>query len=54
VASGPGGDFIFTIQHAGSVDLRTIVPELEGFAATITGDADGVLTVNANEPEPAN
>jgi hypothetical protein len=54
VASGPSGDFVFTVQHAGSVDLRAIVPELDGFAATITSDADGVLTVNANEPEPTN
>jgi hypothetical protein len=53
VASGPNGDFIFTVQHAASTDLRTLVPELDGFAASITGDADGVLSVTASEPAPA-
>jgi flagellar hook-length control protein FliK len=53
VASGPNGDFIFTVQHAASTDLRTVVPELDGFAASITGDADGVLTVSASEPAAA-
>ena len=33
--------------------LRTIVPELDGFAASITGDADGVLSVSASEPAAA-
>lgn len=53
VASGPNGDFIFTVQHSASTDLRTLVPELDGFAASITGDADGVLTVSASEPAEA-
>jgi len=49
VASGPNGDFIFTIQHAPTTDVRTLIPELDGFTASITGDADGVLTVSATE-----
>ena len=53
VASGPNGDFIFTVQHAASTDLRAVVPELDGFSASITGDADGVLTVSASEPAAA-
>ncbi len=49
VASGPNGDFIFTVQHAATTDIRTLIPELDGFTASITGDADGVLTVTATE-----
>ncbi|MBI3746146.1 MAG: hypothetical protein HY264_06405 [Chloroflexi bacterium] len=54
VSSGPNGDFVFTVQHAASVDLRTLIPELDRFSATITGDADGVLTVSASEPSETN
>ncbi|TAK01663.1 MAG: hypothetical protein EPO36_04635 [Chloroflexota bacterium] len=51
VASGPSGDFIFSVGHDPETDLRSIVPELDGFAAVITGDADGVLTIAATDPE---
>ncbi len=51
VSSGPSGDFVFTIQHAASVDLRALIPALDGFTATVTGDADGVLSVSATEPD---
>jgi len=54
VASGPSGDFVFTVGHDPETDLRTIVPTLDGFAAAITGDADGVLTITASDPESAN
>ena len=51
VASGPSGDFVFTVGHDPETDLRSIVPTLDGFAAVITGDADGVLTISASDPE---
>jgi hypothetical protein len=51
VASGPNGDFVFTVGHDPETDLRSIVPTLDGFAAVITGDADGVLTITASDPE---
>jgi hypothetical protein len=51
VASGPSGDFIFSVGHDPETDLRSIVPELDGFAAVVTGDADGVLTITATDPE---
>ena len=54
VSSGPNGDFVFAVQHLPSVDLRTLIPELERFSAKVTGDADGVLTVSASEPAEAN
>ena len=51
VASGPGGDFVFTVQHTDGTDLRTVLPALGGFEASITGDADGVLSVTAADPD---
>jgi len=54
VSSGPDGEFIFTVSHDASVALRDVVPALPGFAARITGDADGVLTVTARAPESEN
>lgn len=51
VASGPGGDFIFTIAHDPATDLRSAVPTLGGFSAVITGDADGVIAVRATDPD---
>jgi hypothetical protein len=53
VASGPTGDFIFTVAHESETDLRSVVPQLDGFAAVITGDADGVISVSATDPERA-
>lgn len=53
VASGPSGDFVFTVSHDPETDLRSIVPALEGYAPVITGDADGVLTVTASDPDSA-
>ena len=51
VSSGPTGDFVFTVQHAAGSDLRNVIPELEGFKATITADVDGVLSVTASDPD---
>jgi hypothetical protein len=54
VASGPNGDFVFTVTHDPEADLRSTVPALEGFQAVITDDADGVLSITATDPESAN
>ncbi|HSO29975.1 MAG TPA: hypothetical protein VLS28_08720 [Candidatus Sulfomarinibacteraceae bacterium] len=53
VASGPTGDFVFTVTHESGTDLRSVVPQLDGFAAVITGDANDVITVTATDPERA-
>jgi gas vesicle protein len=53
VASGPTGDFIFTVSHTASTDLRSAIPALDGFEAVITGDNDGVVTVTAADPDHA-
>ncbi|HEX5590577.1 MAG TPA: ATP synthase F0 subunit B [Candidatus Limnocylindrales bacterium] len=51
VASGPSGEFVFSINHDPETDLASAVPALEGFRAAITGEDDGVLTVTASDPE---
>jgi len=53
VASGPNGDFVFTVAHDPDLDIRAAVPTLDGFAASIIGDADGVIAVSASDPESA-
>ncbi|MBI2763864.1 MAG: hypothetical protein HYX54_08985, partial [Chloroflexi bacterium] len=51
VSSGPGGEFIFSVRHAPTVDLREVVTDLDGFSATVTGDEAGVLSVTASQPD---
>jgi hypothetical protein len=51
VSSGPDGEFVFAVGHRADVALRDIVPTLPGFAARVTGEADGELVVAAHDPE---
>ena len=51
VSSGPDGEFVFTVQHEGSVSLRDLIPALPGFQARVTGGTDGVVTASAHDPE---
>lgn len=51
VASGPGGEFIFTVLHAPTVDLSEVVGRLDGFSTAITSDEAGVLSVTASLPD---
>lgn len=51
VSSGPDGEFVFAVSHAPEVTLRNIVPTLPGFAARVTSESDGALTVAARDPE---
>lgn len=51
VASGPTGDFIFSVVHDAGTDLGAAVVGLDGFSAAITGEAEGVLTVTASDPD---
>ena len=53
VASGPSGEFEFTVRHADTVDLKAVVTQLEGFDATVTNQKKGVLSVTASEPADA-
>jgi hypothetical protein len=51
VASGPDGEFVFNVNHASEVSFRDALPTLPGFAARVTGNADGVIQVTARDPE---
>jgi hypothetical protein len=51
VSSGPDGEFVFTATHVPNVSIRDVIPTLPGFAARLTGFAEGVLTVSARDPE---
>jgi hypothetical protein len=53
VASGPNGDFIFTVHHGLTTDLVAVIGGLEGFATTVNQDEDGNLAVSASESAPA-
>jgi hypothetical protein len=52
VASGPDGEFIFTVEHGEDVKMADAVTSLEGFGAQVTGETDGVLQVTAHDPDP--
>ena len=54
VASGPDGEFIFTVEHGEDVKMADAVTSLEGFGAQVTGETDGVLQVTAHDPDPGN
>jgi len=51
VSSGPDGEFVFAVGHASDVALRDVIPTLPGFAARVTAEGDGELTVAARDPE---
>ncbi len=50
VASGPDGEFVFTVSHAG-VALADVISELPGFGAQVTPDSTGGLLVIAHDPD---
>jgi len=54
VASGPDGEFIFTVEHGEDVKMADAVTSLEGFGAQVTSETDGVLQVTAHDPDPGN
>ncbi len=51
VTSGPYGEFLFHTSHRWDVDFDTVIPSLAGFAAEITGKADGAISVTTPDPE---
>jgi hypothetical protein len=51
VSSGPDGEFVFAVGHGSDVALRDVIPALPGFAARVTAEGDGELTVAARDPE---
>jgi hypothetical protein len=53
VASGPDGEFVFTVAHDADLKLGETVTGLPGFEAQITAQSDGTLEVTAHDPDPA-
>ena len=51
VSSGPDGEFVFAVTHGSDVALRDVIPGLPGFAARVTAESDGELTIAARDPE---
>src|SRR4029077_9412089 len=52
VASGPDGEFVFSVEHGEDVKMADAVTSLEGFGAQVTGEPDGVPQVTAHAPDP--
>jgi hypothetical protein len=51
VSSGPDGEFVFNVTHGSDLSLRDAVTTLPGFAARVTAEAAGELSVTARDPE---
>jgi hypothetical protein len=51
VSSGPDGEFVFAVTHDPGLDLSGGIATLPGFAARVTNEAPGELTVAARDPE---
>jgi hypothetical protein len=51
VASGPDGEFVFTIKHESDLDLASTVTGLPGFEARVTAESAGTLEVVAHDPD---
>jgi hypothetical protein len=51
VSSGPDGEFVFSVTHGSDLSLRDAVTTLPGFAARVTAEAAGELSVTARDPE---
>jgi hypothetical protein len=54
VASGPDGEFVFSVEHGEDVRMADAVTALEGFGAQVTTETDGVLEVTAHDPDTGN
>jgi len=51
VSSGPDGEFVFAVNHDAGLALAEGIATLPGFAARVTHEALGELTVAARDPE---
>lgn len=51
VSSGPDGEFVFAVTHDPGLGLADGITTLPGFAARVTNEASGELTVAARDPE---
>jgi hypothetical protein len=51
VASGPDGEFVFTVNHEPGLALADAIAGLPGFEAQITAQAPGEIGVTAHDPD---
>jgi hypothetical protein len=51
VASGPDGEFVFTVEHDSGIRIGYTVTSLPGFAARITAESAGTLEITAHDPD---
>jgi hypothetical protein len=53
VASGPDGEFVFTVSHDAELGLADAIVALPGFDARISAETPGGLEVAAHDPDSA-
>ena len=51
VASGPDGEFVFTVNHDAGVSLADAITALPGFEARITAETADGIEVAAHDPD---
>jgi hypothetical protein len=51
VASGPDGEFVFTVSHDAGIGLGEAIVALPGFEAQVTAETSGGLAVTAHDPD---
>lgn len=51
VASGPDGEFVFTVSHDNSLNLTEAIAGLPGFEAKIASETPGNIEVSAHDPD---
>jgi hypothetical protein len=51
VASGPDGEFVFTVSHDSGLGLADAIRALPGFDAKVTAETPGGLEVAAHDPD---
>jgi hypothetical protein len=51
VASGPDGEFVFTVSHDAGIGLGDAIVALPGFEARVTSETSGGLEVAAHDPD---
>jgi hypothetical protein len=49
VSSGPDGDFVFTVSHAGGLALSREIESMAAFESQVTSEADGEIQVSAHD-----
>lgn len=54
VTSGPGGEFVYSVNHGSDTDFSAAVEALPGFSARVTGESEGSLQITASDHNPEN